>query len=370
MLIYIESVTQDDVFDEKNFVAIENILRAFAEKKHIILAPKTFFNDIINEKQGLYSISTKNFAAEALAGLREYHAIKNIVSFYVSIDFSIKDESYSWVDLGGKDKFVCGPLFFNDSECLQRTNVVCENPLDSDFMKIIADYYARRESLSRCTISYNVLHGGGGSTKDVFDRTVNDNKITFCVVDNDKDHPRAPYGGTSTHFLRERTSKTGMVKILDVHEIESLLPLETIEHVLEEENLLEKKKGALRFLKDLCNIDETVKFYYDHKKGFNLKDAWKLDNTHGEYWRRIIGKLGDAYKCDCLSSRVCTCKPSCLTYDGFGEGLLNNTIRYVNRGSLRQYNPMLTPELSEKWNDLGRNFFSWSCGPYKKSRVS
>lgn len=370
MLIDIESVTKADVANSEFFVAIENILRAFAENKHILLAPKSFFIDIIDESNGAYSVSTKHFAAQALAGLREYHAIKHSVSFYVSINFEILDDSFDWVDLGSKDKFLCGPLFFNDSAFLQKTNIICENPLDSDFLKIIASYYANRVSLSRCALSYNALHGGGGSTKDIFERIINKNEIAFCVVDNDKTHPRAPHGGTSAHFLNNRISKAGMVKILDVHEIESLLPLETIEHVLEEEHLLVKKKDALDFLKLLCDIDESVKFYYDHKKGFNLKHAWELDNAHGEYWRKIINKINDTYECECIDSRKCDCKPSCLTFDGFGDGLLSNTLRYINRGSLKQYQPTLTPKLSEKWEDLGRSFFSWSCGPYKKSRVS
>lgn len=370
MLINIESVSRADVTNNKFFVSIENMLRSFAENKHILLAPKFFFEEIIAENAGAYSISTKNFAVQALSGLREYNTIKNKVSFYVSIDFSITDNSFSWVDLGNSDKFVCGPLFFNDSACLQKTNIICENPLDSDFLKVIACYYAERENVSRCAISYNVLHGGGGSINDVFERAIDSNVITFCVVDNDKNHPKASHGGTSAHFLKKRTSKTGMVKILDVHEIESLLPLDTIETVLAEEHLLDVKKDALEFLKRLCNVDESAKFYYDHKKGFNLKIAWDLDNAHGKYWRNIIGKLRDTYDCECIDSKCCECKPSCLTFDGFGDGLLSNTVRYIKRGNLRQYQPVLTPKLSEKWDDLGRNFFSWSCGPYKKSRVS
>ncbi|EGF6590012.1 hypothetical protein IC123_004334, partial [Salmonella enterica] len=283
MLINIENATEENVLDSKFTTAIENILRAFAERKHLIIAQKKFFNCIMEEKGGIYSMTSKNFASEALAGLIEYHAILNQVSFYISVDFTIHDTSFRWIDLGEKYKFICGPLYFNDSSQLQKTKIVCENPLDSDFFKIIAAFYARNEHLSRCSINFNVLNGGGGSTKDVFERTIQNDEIAFCIVDNDKKHPQAPYGGTSSHFLGEKIKRSGLVEILDVHEVESLVPLDTIEEVLKNLNLMIKKKDTLDFLKKLCSIDESAKFYFDHKKGFNIKSALELDNTHGDF---------------------------------------------------------------------------------------
>lgn len=370
MLINIEHVTKEDVLNGKFTIAIENILRSFAENKHLLIAPKVFFNSIIEEKSGIYSSSSKSFASEALSGLREYHAILNQVSFHISINFAILDTSFKWIEYGEKHKFSCGPLYFNDSSQLQKTKIVCENPLDSDFLKIIAAFYAKNENLSRCSINFDALNGGGGSTKDIFERTIKNNEIAFCVVDNDKKHPRAPYGGTSTHFLGSKTNRSGLVEVLDVHEIESLVPLETIEEVLESLNLMIKKEESLIFFKELCSIDESVKFYFDHKKGFDLKTALELDNTHGDFWRTILKKLSNRYNCECIESKNCECNPSCLTYEGFGDNLLNNTLIHINKGSLRQYNPDLPPKLYEKWYSLGKNFFSWSCGPYKKSRVS
>ncbi|EJF4793182.1 TPA: hypothetical protein ACGHSL_004730, partial [Salmonella enterica subsp. enterica serovar Bareilly] len=115
MLINIENATEENVLDSKFTTAIENILRAFAERKHLIIAQKKFFNCIMEEKGGIYSMTSKNFASEALAGLIEYHAILNQVSFYISVDFTIHDTSFRWIDLGEKYKFICGPLYFNDS---------------------------------------------------------------------------------------------------------------------------------------------------------------------------------------------------------------------------------------------------------------
>lgn len=370
MLLNIEDVTSEDVNNKKYSIAIENILRAFAENKHILIASKLFFNCIINEKNGLYSIATKNTASEALKGLREYRAIIDKISFYVSINFKITDRSFKWIDLGTTDKFECGPLFFDDSSRLQKAKIVSENPLDSDFLKIIASHYAKNQDLSRCAINFIPINGGGGSTKDIFYRSIENNEITFCFVDNDKKHPKAPFGGTSNHFLGPRTIKSGIVKILDVHEIESLVPIDTIERVLESLNLIARKRDTLNFFKEICEVDESAKFYFDHKKGFSLKTAWDLDNAHGDYWRSIIKKIKSKPQCECIALKHCRCPSSCFDLAGFGDGLLSNTIKYIHEGNLRQYKPPLTPKLNEQWNELGRSFFSWSCGPYKKTRLS
>ncbi len=356
MIIKITNATTDNVLDSSFAIAIENILRSFAEQKHLIIAPRSFFKTIIDDTNGFYSHSSKHYAHEALSSLTEYHAVLQQVSFYVSVDFTINDKSFRWIENGENFKFTCGPSYFNDSEQLQKVKIVCENPSDSDFFKIIANHYAKNVNLSRCEINFTPLNGGGGSTKDIFERTIKNNEIVFCIVDNDKEHPRAPYGGTCSHFLGSRTIKSGLVEILDVHEIESLVPFETIEHVLINQNQLQSKENSLIFFKKLCSIDEAVKFYFDHKKGFKFKTALALDKKHGDYWGPILDKLDIDHDCE--------------NYDGFGEHLLNNTLKFIHTGSLRKYNPDLSPKLSEQWYKLGKNFFSWSCGPYKKSRTS
>lgn len=370
MIIKIDTFNKADITDNKFTIAIENLLRSFAENKHILIAQRDFFNLIIEENEGVYSLSSKNFAAEALSRSREYHSLLAKVSFYIAIDFSIRDKGFKWTEHGSSIKFSCGPLYFDDSSQLQKTKIVCENPSDSDFFKVIATFYANEEDVTRCSLNFNAINGGGGSTRAVFDRTINNNEIAFCIVDNDKTHPRAPHGGTSTHFLGTRTVRSGLIEILDVHEIESLVPLETIEKVLTNLNLLVKKEKSLTFFKDICSIDESVKFYIDHKKGFDLKTALSLDKSHGVFWLEVLKKLKGNYSCECIEHETCGCTPPCLSYEGFGENLLSNTLNYINEGSLRKYNPVLTPKLHEKWYSLGRNFFSWSCGPYKKSRVS
>ncbi|MTC47208.1 hypothetical protein GKR71_15370 [Providencia sp. wls1922] len=368
MLINIINATPEMVMNHQFSIAIENILRSFSERKHLVIANKNFFETIIHENDGIYSQSSKNIASNALSSLMEYRAILQMVSFHIDVDFEIQDSSFKWIDLGKNYKFSCGPLYFHDSGQLQKTKIVCENPSDSDFFKIIANFYAQNANLSQCAISFTAINGGGGSTKDTFERITINNEITYCIVDNDKKHPLAPSGGTSAQFGKFKFQSSGCVEILDVHEIESLIPLDTIENVLKELNLLEKRKDSLNFFKEICSINENTKFYFDHKKGFNLKSAIELDNKHGIFWKDVLSKINIG--CDCIRLKKCDCSLSCKNYDGFGDNLLNNTLTYINTKNPKKYKPILTPILEEKWHYLGKSFFSWSCGPYKKSRVS
>ncbi|HCD1954616.1 TPA: hypothetical protein NBI99_005071, partial [Escherichia coli] len=72
MLINIENATPEKVLNNSFAIAVENILRAFAEQKHLVIGARFFFKTIINDQSGLYSLSSKSYAQEALSGLTEY----------------------------------------------------------------------------------------------------------------------------------------------------------------------------------------------------------------------------------------------------------------------------------------------------------
>lgn len=136
MLINIENATPEKVLNNSFAIAVENILRAFAEQKHLVIGARVFLKLLSMIKAGFIAFHQKVTRKEALSGLTEYYAILDQVSFYVSVDFNISDKSFKWVQIGESFKFVCGPLYFNDSAQLQKTKIVCENPLDSDFLRL------------------------------------------------------------------------------------------------------------------------------------------------------------------------------------------------------------------------------------------
>lgn len=47
--------------------------------------------------------------------------------------------------------------------------------------KVIAAHYAEGINLSRCEMGFIALNGGGGSTKDIFERAIQNNEIVFVL---------------------------------------------------------------------------------------------------------------------------------------------------------------------------------------------
>jgi len=186
-------------------------------------------------------------------------------------------------------------------------------------------------------------------------------------LDNDKKHPKGPLGNTSKAFGKEKFNNTGMVKILDVHEIESLIPLETLEASVT--NNANRNK-TISFLKSSILNDEKIKFYFDHKKGLDLKIALELDKLHGPFWIPLLKSSNDIDKSDCLDEGKCVCKESCMKVEGLGDNVLTKSIEYIQKGNLQIYTPQLPPILESHWIEIGKLLFSWCCGPSKKARLA
>ncbi|ELQ6135492.1 hypothetical protein ACI0YT_004248 [Cronobacter dublinensis] len=367
MLIFIANYNEESAYSNKCIHSITNILRLFSEGKHIVIADKDFFKKISEDERGFYSFFSRNAACEALRSQIEYVPLLQVVSFYITVDFLIDGESYYWTKKGNKDVLVVGNEYFHDSSRLQCTNVIYENVKDSDFYNLISRHYAKKVKATKCSLATNPINGGGGATKDVFDRTVQNKTPVLCVLDNDKKHPSGPAGSTCRAFGQTFHSHTGMVKVLEVHEVESLIPIETLKNL---SNLSNEKTETINFLSKLTLKDESSKFYFDHKKGLNIKKAIELDDKYGDYWLPLIKSLPDYSRHECVNERTCACQAPCVSFEGLGDNILDRVVDFISRNNMKAYAPSLTPKLEQHWETIGNLLFSWSCGPFKKSRVT
>lgn len=365
MIIKIKNSTADKILKETNLVAVENLLRSFNEGKHIVIADSNFFKTIIDSKE-VFGVSTRNSASEALKSQFEYKGLTGIVNFYIEVDFDITTTEFQWFELQNSFKLIIGPEFLTDSLRLQKAQIICENPSDAGFYEIIADHFSNINDLRLCNITYEAINGGGGTTKHVFDRCVEENKITLCILDNDKKHPNGPLGGTGRQFGSSGVIKTGLVKILDVHEVESLIPFETIEGALQQDALTPQKRDSLIFAKQLFGVDESTKFYYDHKKGMDISKILPLEKLYGNYWRAKLQQCAITSQAECLTQERCSCESPCICFEGFGDNILEKSIDYICRGNLKRYKPSLSPSMENHWDDIGKLFFSWGCSPAKR----
>ncbi|MGP3249893.1 hypothetical protein ACTVP2_07900 [Serratia marcescens] len=368
MIIKIKNHSSFDVSNRAHLLALENLLKGFAEGKHIILAPRMFLSNLSSCEK--FGEMTRNQFVEAYRGQMEYQALQEYVNFYVELDFSLQGFFYGWSVIGAKDILSVSSDFFGDSKSVQKVGVICENPNDADFYQIIAIHYSKMISGQiRCPVAFNAINGGGGSTKDIFDRKVEDKDIVLCILDNDKNHPKAPVGGTCKIFKGARHVETGMIKIIDAHEIESLIPLETIRDVVSKNGVNEPQEKAMTFWEELVEYDESVKYYFDHKGGIDLPTVFKLDSKYGEYWLPLIKRNHLSSESECVEREECRCTPPCLQIDGYGSNILPQTVEHVRYGNVHAYSPQLTEHMKSLWLDIGRVFFSWCCAPARRVRL-
>ncbi|MEQ4714255.1 hypothetical protein ABN057_18280 [Providencia alcalifaciens] len=364
-------ITKFDMFSFENTEHIrvmENLLLGFGEGKHIVLASKKFFYSIV--ESSVFGQNTKLFAQSAAQAQIEYNDLLSHVSFHLELDFSLEVNVFRWVTSGNFEKIIVSPDFFHDSKAIQKINIVCENPIDADFYHIIGVYYSKTiSSQMRCPLVFEAINGGGGTTKNIFDRRVALRELTLCIIDNDRKHPRSAKGDTCRAFGQENYVETGRVKIIDAHEAESLIPFQTINEVVRKDGASPQKEKSLDALEEMILLDDSTKLYFDHKNGINLNKAFSLDDKYGDYWIPIFRRSSIAREEVCISDSNCECEPPCLYIEGYGENLLANSLEHIRHGNIHNYKPHLTSTLKEQWLDIGKLFFSWCCAPTKRTRV-
>ena len=104
-----------------------------------------------------------------------------------------------------------------------------------------------------------------------FDDLTNNSEITLCIIDNDKSHPAKGKGSTANLFkdFDKEYNNNSLTHIIDVREIESLLPIKVIEEVVCE-NKVPKDIESLDIIKAFKTVNISFREYFDHKEGLSL----------------------------------------------------------------------------------------------------
>lgn len=166
--------------------------------------------------------------------------------------------------------------FFNTTESIQPTSMLCENLDDIKF-------YIKQ---ARCFHPYSPMavnrrHGGGGTTYDVFNILKNRNLFCLVIVDSDVKYPGCGLGETANRFDKNYKAKQTNVevKILPVHEAENLVPVSfMMSHSKPSGTIFLKKlekRGVLRHL-----------VFYDIKNGIT-KEKTEEKTQYKKYAKDI-----------------------------------------------------------------------------------
>lgn len=343
--------------------ALENLIHTNGLRKNIVFLDRNTISDV--KYSDIYSASTKNFVIDIEKQRREYGAIVEKLAVYSIVDFDFKGVQCirridQWIIRIGYD-------FFCDPENISPVNLVTEGKLDFDFYSLIAKYYAKYLSSTNLEVNFKFNNGGGSQSKPIFDNLVSEGKIVLCITDNDKSHPNKGEGSTSSVFTISDRSYNGksLAHVIDVREIESLIPLKAIENTLSSNDQVD----TFEEIKSLNTYYPQFRQYFDHKEGLNLENVINIDNDHGNFWLPALSNISRFSNRECFKDSACYSCNSCPKMIGFGDNMLKRVVADLSKSNLRRL--QIEPEVISHWRNIGELMMAWGCVPVSSiSRAS
>ena len=361
--------------DESLLDALENLLKAFAEKQHIVIAPSSLLDKIIKNED--FSRKVRNIAAYAKQTVRELKALikSDHVSTYIRIDLSNEDK-FEIVEENQKTVLESGFAFFKNSSATQSTSILGEDLNDARFYIYIGNFYIKNNSiLNKFALKHSCCHGGGSQTVKIYNNILAENKFCYCIVDSDKKHPNSPRGETCKAFLKNADDdvkdlffeKFGQVRILDAHEVESIIPFNVLTEIIVNGNSSRDLILTIKRLQRMIEKDSNIRIYLDHKKGLNREDAYKLDDMYRKkkkfkgYYSTELNKLIEQNnKCfEHIEQVYHQCDDNCFRFAPMGSKLLSKTLKNFENNNYTKGD--IDKITLPYWEMIGKDIFSWCC---------
>lgn len=346
--------------------ALENLIMSSAFRHNIIiLDTKTIESILICD---MYNTNIKNYTHDIRSYRREYAGIANTLSTHAIVDFNYEGDICAFEK--GKPIIKVSYKYFIDPKNLGPITLLTENLEDFKLYNIITEYYSHSISDHKLNFSFDFSLGGGSQIKTMFDNIKNAKKLVLCIVDSDKYHPNMAEGSTSSPFSKEdRENIDGsLAYIIDMREIETLIPTNIIQKIAIEKKLDEQIE-SLDDITTFTSIEGQFRKFFDHKKGLTLKEAIHIDNTYSSFWLDILAKKTIFSSKSCLQDKECYGCNSCPKIIGFGDKILKHSIEKMQQSNLRRLS--VDQDIINDWITIGEIMIGWGCVPAgQRSRSS
>lgn len=359
MLIFLKNCYPENYqSDADRMGALSNLLVSHGRRNNIIIANKNTLMEII--KSDLYSYNDKMYATEILETRKEFYQLKDQLKFYGVVDFG-QLAKVEIMEVNERYEVTVGYGQYTAPRNAEASPLLTENDKDYAFYKIIADWYLRFELRGRFKLNFTHFLGAGSHCKPQFDRLSGNHPFLLCIVDSDRKHPQKGEGSTSAAFTQaDRNINCGhVVKILDVREVENLIPLKVLKRIFQ--NCDASLVDTVNEIENQIAINESFKLYFDHKDGISLFKAIELDNEYGNFWLPFLANIPKFNSLDCLLESTCYGRRDCPKISGLGEGLLRLAILNLGETHLRDLFCDFEVITKKNWKDIGALLTSWGC---------
>lgn len=350
--------------DDDTVLALEHLAYACREGKHLVIAERGTLKKIANSSR-LSDNHRSIYRTLCHQATQQFRSYPSEVTKYIKIINPCSKPEV--VFDSGQQIIKLSPRFFNDSELIQKTILLCENIDDAVLYETIAKVYLIWKRLN-VEIACE-QRGGGGNTisKEYVNIQKFKKRFCLCIVDSDKIAPDGNLGNTAKSLSQAQSNSNCIITqafILDCREIENLIP----NSILSE--LCSGNKERLKALKIIENISSStveIRDFLDIKKGTQMKEIINASSNLKikSFWEANISRIPnicshidrwcqDNWQCR-DNAGECKCKISL----GFGENTLSNTVEYLSKTNPHKIARIVDKSRCPEWEEIAQIVINW-----------
>ena len=337
-------------------LALENLAIARREGKHAVIANRRTFRsikdhqDISEHARGVYS-HLEDQATQIL----EYTSFVNTYIELNAFQYEITIENSH-----GKKIIRVPPRFFEDSESIQKTILLCEDLRDTNWYKALGEVAKIWKGTKGICIKFEPRSGGGTGIKNEYLRLQAErHRICLCILDGDLEYPEDTPGNTASSVQSCHDNSYDLIDfiIINSREIENLLPYQVLGELIGGNP---QRSQAFEVLEKLQGTEfSQARLFIDLKNGILTSKILQRDCS--QYWRKIAESI-ESVKHSCLNNWECSQPSSCSCYVvlGFGEHLLDNSISWLDQnGGPPKLAKIVDDIIRPEYERIGQEIFSW-----------
>lgn len=299
------------------------------------------------------SQSDRGVFKSILGNYSYYVAQVDMVAVHVNI---FRESSVERIEADGRVSINLPLSYLNQVSIQMGVNVFFEHTDDEAIYKAVLARIGEDKRLSGVRLGMVPRGGGGSNTYKFFRASLEHGEISVSIVDSDKKTPLKPdVGQTAKNVIRViggdivRHQVFHAVHVIDVHEVENLIPMEVYSSVCGE--------GAM--LRGLGSLYEAGKkdvfLYFDYKKGLRPCDISECQYMRG-YW-------GAPVSCGRCAEKS---RPECFFIPGAGDGHQKSVVELVKK--------MGFPKTSDAtlycvWERIFEFFLNWCIAAPQKTAM-
>ncbi|MDU1538290.1 MAG: hypothetical protein E6902_01610 [Paeniclostridium sordellii] len=280
----------------KEIEIIEEIARAYSNKRHIIIAKRSvllYFSklDILEKK--VRSIYTDLYSRSA-----QYKVYKKTFVEYIKV--TSNEYGFRKVEEGNQFIYEVPIDYFNNHKFLRESVLVTENLRDAWVYKSMTKKYIKQVVDINLDINLEEMPGGGNDLSIAYENKIKENRLVICIADSDRKYPEDTIGDTARYawniYENHKSDKIIYMHKLGVREKENLIPPSF--YMLCTNGINTESLKNLMKLELLNNSKSEFLKYVDIKDGVELKTYRGENKNCIDFIKNIIEEHPELLACD------------------------------------------------------------------------